>query len=380
MQLIGRMNCIKFINKSWSPFINITRQDPIRIMSIETLPFVLVGDDKYSVDKKTVYNTLCGPLVTLMCQFALKIGTSLKLQPTPRSLQDMVEILDEEPPQFFIRQAGTNVLKFYNKHQDKFEKVEYFSGSNVIDYQALSHIAYRAYPGEQDQFIYLKFLDFSLRLNLILTLLSISLTLMKINNRISIMDFIYNGHTLLTVLITSVYRGSLVQGEISMKKIMILGPWFLTAFFMTTVFNNIILDNLERAIPNQVIDSWEDLESNKQVKIIAEKVEFLTQFSKMSNSKMAANFRSRIQELNLENINNMTMMYGIANDLLTGRAAYVKNKVTIVYNILYLQAIFKLGNSLLDSLHLSKHGGPDEQYFIIIPSTTAKNLADEFNS
>ena len=374
------MNCIKFINKSWSPFINVTRQDPITIMSIETLPFVLVGDDKYSVDKKTVFNTLCGPLVTLMCQFALKIGTSLKLHPIPRNMQDMVKTLDEEPPQFFVRQAGTNVLKFYNKHQANFAKVKYFSGSNVIDYQALSYIAYRAYPGEQDQFIYLKFLDFSLYLILILTLMSISLILIRINNRISIMDFIYNANTLFTVLITSVSRGSLVKGEISMKKMMVLGPWFLVAFFMTTVFNNLILDSLERAIPNQVIDSWENLENNKRVKIIAEKVEFLTQFSKTSNSKMAANFRSRIQQLDLENVTNMTLMYGIANDLLTGRAAYVRNKMTIVYNMLYLQAIFKLGNRLLDSLHRSKYGGPEEPYFIIIPSTTPKHLAAKFNS
>ena len=137
---------------------------------------------------------------------------------------------------------------------------------------------------------------------------------------------------------------------------------------------------METVIPNQVIDSWEDLETNKHVKIIAENVEFLVQFSKKSNSKMAANFRNRFQEFNLENVHNMTIMYDIAKDLLSGRAAYVKNKVTIVYNILYLQAIFKLGNRLLDSLHLSKHGGPDEQYFIIIPSTTPKHLADKFNS
>ena len=380
MKLIGRMDCITFINKSWSPFINVTSQDPITIMAVEVQPFLLVVDEKYSVDKKTVYNTLCGPLITLICQFAIKIGTSLKLQPKPKTLEDMVKIFNEEPPQILLRQSDTNVLNFYNKIQTYFKKIEYFTASNVIDYEALSYIVYKAYLGKPDHFVYLKFVDFSLYLILILTLMLISITLMIINNRISIMNFILNTGTLYIVLNTSLYRGYLVKGKITLKKIMVLGPWFLTAFFITIVVNNLILDDMERAIPKQVIDSWEDLESNKHVKIIAEHLEFLVQFSKTSNSKMAANFRSRYQELNLKDINNMTIMYGIANDLLTGRAAYVKNKMTLVYNMLYLQAIFKLGNRLLDSLHLSKYGGPEEQYFVIIPSTTPEQLTDEFNS
>ena len=95
---------------------------------------------------------------------------------------------------------------------------------------------------------------------------------------------------------------------------------------------------------------------------------------------MAANFKSRLQKFHLEDVANKIIMYGIANDLLIGSAAYVKNKMTLVYNILYLQANFKLGNRLLDSLHLSKYGGPEEPYILLIPSTTPKHLADKFNS
>ena len=380
MKLIGRMDCITFVNKSWSPMNNVTSQDPITIMAVEVQPFLLVVNEKYSVDSKTVYNTLCDPLITLMCQFVVKIGTSLKLQPNPKSLPDMVKIINEEQPQFLLRQADTNVLNFYNTHQAHFKKIEYFSASNVIDYQALSHIAYKAFLGRQDHFVYLKYFDVTLYLFLILTLMTISLTLMIINNRINILHFIRNEETLLTVFITSVYRAYLVEGQITMKKLMVLGPWFLSAYLITIVFNNLILDSLERAIPNQVIDSWEDLENNKHVKIIAENMEFLVQFSRTSNSKMADNFRSRYQEFDLKDATNMTIMYSIANDLLTGRAAYVKNKLTIKYNILYLQTIFKLNNRLLDSLHVSKYGGPEEQYFILIPSTTPKHLAHKFNS
>ena len=378
--MIARMDCITFVNKSWSPMINVTKQDPITIMAVETQPFLFVSDDKYSVDNKTVYNTLCGPLITLMCQFALKIGTSFKLQPKPKGFQDMVKIINEESPQFLLRQADTAILNFYKMNQALFKNIEFFSASNVIDYQPLSFIAYRAYPGNQDNYAYIKFLDFSLYLIFLSTLVIISIIMMIINNRKGFLNFINNVATLFIVCFTSIYRGYLVKGKIKMKEILVLGPWFLNAFFIVILFNNFILETFERAIPNQVIDSWEDLENNKHVKIIAENVEFLTQFSRTSNSKMAANFRSRFQEFNLKDVTNMTIMYGIANDLLTGRAAYVKNKMNIVYNILYLQEIFKLGNRLLDSLHLSKYGGPEEEYFLLIPSTIPKHLADKFNS
>ena len=349
-------------------------------MALEMQPLLFVRDDMYSADKKTVYNTLCGPLITLMCQFALKIGTSLKLEPKPQSLLDIVKIINKEQPQFLLRQADINILNFYNMNKAYFKNIEYFSASNVIDYQALSYIAYKPYPGRGERFIYIKFLNPTLHLIILLTVMIISITLMIINNRVNIMSYIHNIENLYTVFITSVFIKYFVKGEISMKKMLVLGPWFLTGFMITMVFNDRILNSLERAIPNQVIDSWEDLENNKEVKIIAEDVEFLVQFSKTSNSKMATNFQSRYQKLTLEDVSNMTIMYGIANDLLTGRAAYVKNKLTIVYNMLYLQAICKLGNRLQDSLHLSKYGGPDEQYFIIIPSTTHKHLEDKFNS
>ena len=380
MKIIGTMECITFVNKSWSPMIEVTKNDQITIMAIEAQPFLLVKGEKYSMDNKTVYNSLCGPLITLMCQFAWKIGTSLKLLPKPKSLQDLIRIINEGSPQFFLRQADTNVLNFYNLNKAYFKKIKHFSGSNVIDYQALSYIAYKAYPGKKELFIYFKFFDYTQYLIILLTLMLISNTLMIIHNRIGFERFLSNIGTLSTVLITSVYHRSIVKGKITMKNMFVLGPWFLTAFFIAIMFNNLILDSMETVIPNQVIDSWEDLETKKNVKIIAENVEFLVQFSKKSNSKMASNFRNRFQEFNLEHVHNMTIMNDIANDLISGRAAYVKNKVTIAYNILYLQAIFKLGNRLLDSLHLSENGGPDEQYFIIIPSTTPKNLADKFNS
>ena len=362
--------------------INITRQEAITIMALEMQPLLLVSDDMYSADTKTVYNTLCGPLITLMCQFAFKMGTSLQLQTNPQSFQDFLRIINQAPPQFLLRQADTTILNFYNTNQALFKKIKYFSASNVIDYQALSYIAYKAYPGKEKQFNHISMLDSSLNLLIftLLTVILISITLMIINKRISLMNFIIIASTLINVFFTSVDRISLVKGKITMKYILVLGPWFLAAFFITIVFINLILDNMERAIPNPVIDSWEDLESNKHVKIIAENVEFLVQFSKKSNSMMADKFRSRYQELKLEDVNNMTIMYGIANDLLTGRSAYVKNKLTIVYNMLYLQAICKLDHRLQDILHLSKYGGPDEQYFIIIPSTTSNHLADQFNT
>ena len=169
--------------------------------------------------------------------------------------------MNEERPQFLLRQADNNILNLYNKDKAYFKKIEYFSGSNVIDYQALSYIAYKSYPGKDENFLYFKFFDISLYLIILSTIMLISFTLMIINKRISFMNFIHNAGILYTILITSVYPRYLIKGAITMKIMMVLGPWFLTAFTLDIIFSNLILDSLVRSVPNQVIDSWEDLES-----------------------------------------------------------------------------------------------------------------------
>ena len=184
-------------------------------------PFLLVSHDKYSVDKKTVYNTLCGPLITLMRQFALNIGTSLKLQPKPKSTQDFLTIFNQETPQFFLRQADVNILYFFNTNLDSFKKIEYSSASNVIDYQALSYIAYKSYPGKIEVLIYYKLIVPKVYDSILVIVMFLSILIILINNRINFVNFINNTVILSSAFVKSVYPKYLAKGGINTKKMCI---------------------------------------------------------------------------------------------------------------------------------------------------------------
>ena len=309
----------------------------------------------------------------------------MKLQIRPRSWQQVVKQIEIDPPHFFLRQADLNVLNFYKMNLPYIKKVKNFSASNVIDYQSLSHIAYNIRHGKEELFIYFKYLHYSLDILILVTLLLISITLLFIKNRKitkikeSLVYLIGDTLTLLTVLITSIDKHALFSGKRIGKVMLVLGPWFFSAYLIAIVFNNLLLESMVKAIPNQVIDSWEDLASNKHLKILVENVEFLSQYSLKSNSIMAKRFKGRVQSFGLQDLANMTMVIEMCKDMLNGRAVYVKNKLTMIYHILWYQSNCKLGNQLVDSMHLSKYGGPSDQYFLIIPSTTSNDLADAFN-
>ena len=52
--------------------------------------------------------------------------------------------------------------------------------------------------------------------------------------------------------------------------------------FIAIMFNNLLLDYMVRAIPDRVIDSWQDLEQQSNVRIIVEDDDLMTKFTNVS--------------------------------------------------------------------------------------------------
>ena len=149
--------------------------------------------------------------------------------------------------------------------------------------------------------------------------------------------------------------------------------------FIVLVFNNLLLDYMVRAIPNVVIDSWEDLYNTPDIKIVAEDLEFLSKYTNNSSSEMAKNFRKRLHVFRRREIANQTFLRINTEQYINGQAAYITSKTSMIFHLKYLEALSKNHNRLVDTMHLSKYGGPEEQYFLLIPSPTSDHLAHHFN-
>ena len=68
---MSEKDCIIITNNTWSPFSEIN--DPVKILAVEVLPFVKVQGEARSQDYSSNYYKLCGPLITLMKEYIIKI-------------------------------------------------------------------------------------------------------------------------------------------------------------------------------------------------------------------------------------------------------------------------------------------------------------------
>lgn len=64
------IECVTFSNRTWSPDQLAPTSDPIIISVIEILPFII-----YKGETRNKDDIICGPLLTLMKHFVIKMGT-----------------------------------------------------------------------------------------------------------------------------------------------------------------------------------------------------------------------------------------------------------------------------------------------------------------
>ena len=296
----------------------------------------------------------------------------------PRDWVQLVKIFENEQPHFIVRLADVNVLNRYNIGLKNVNTtMKYFASTNVIDFEKKSHIAFKIQPGVEEYFIYFKYIQFDFDLLFLFTMILLSIILLVMQHKRTMKDLCYYMFSLSTLLINSVNLSTITK-KINYKLIFVLGPWFFSSFLITITFNNLLLDYLVRAIPEQLIDSWEDLAINND-KIIVEDIDFMTKFSSVSETPLAKRLRGRMEFFRSNDLLNITFVRHLKDELFSGRAAYIKNRLTLIYHIFVLQKVFKLDDRLVESLHVSRQGGPDDQYFMLYPSTTPIPMVETFN-
>ena len=192
--------------------------------------------------------------------------TSLKLLPRPFSLDQMIKIIENELPHFIVRMTDVNSMHKYTSLQKSkvLSIVKYFGITNVIDYEKKSHIAYKIDHGTEELFIYFKYIDFDFYLVFLFTMIILSILIIIMRNKRTMGDLCKCMFTLSTVMFNSVDFSSMTK-KINYKLAFILGPWFFSAFLITIIFNNLLLDFLVKALPEQVITgSYQKLLNSKQ--------------------------------------------------------------------------------------------------------------------
>ena len=125
-----------------------------------------------------------------------------------------------------------------------------------------------------------------------------------------------------------------------------------------------------KSIPEKVIDSWEDLMERKELKILINEVAFIYKFANEDDSEMAKNFRKRIVDFSMDNVD----VADIVNKLLTGR--YVTSLPTFYIEDcdLYAKKV-----DLCERIHVSRFGGATSSYFIALNILINKNIEKNLN-
>ena len=292
-----------------------------------------------------------------------------------KSFDNLRTALHSGPPHFILRAADPLALSFYNSFF-KVDSLKFFA-SNIIDFQDLSHIAYRIYPGKHDLFFFFKIFDQdTCLLSLFCLFLLTCLLCLKLKTYGKIMIILYY---LITMMFSSNIPKSLRNSCLFAR--FIIGSWLLFSFMQSILFCDSILDYLVKAIPNRRIDSWFDLYSRKEIEINALDVELITKFAYSSQTDMALNLRTRIKTFATQDYSNVTFLTKLIDELSTGRSAYIQNKLTLKFHLMFLQ---KLSNVIhhkysTEDLHISEHGGGQEAYFILIPSSTPHQMRYDFD-
>jgi len=130
-----------------------------------------------------------------------------------------------------------------------------------------------------------------------------------------------------------------------------------------------------KPIPDIVIDSWDDLFMNKELKIFCSDSNVINTFSNKENSAMALNFRSRIEQHQISITQEFKTL--IMTKLKSGRYVYITGKYNIIDILIWASDNDK---EWLKTFHLSRYGFANLPVFFIINGNMDKNLFKLLNN
>jgi hypothetical protein len=233
------------------------------------------------------------------------------------------------------------------------------------------HILSALKPGKKIIFEYFQTFDAYLWILILTTLLLVSLIMASI--RKSSKGFLSNFFQLLSFLLSDVIPKRVLPKELSGK--IIFNFWFITSTLLLINFSAYIHGFFVKNIPNDAIDSWDDLYLKKEFRILTTEFSFLNSFIESndnSDDDMARDFKSRIERI-YEMKSNQTEILNILENI-------TKSNRVLFGQKFHLEA-FKSEYSRIwnESLYISKYGGGISPYFLGLSREIDKQLESHIN-
>ena len=231
-------------------------------------------------------------------------------------------------------------------------------------------IAYKITPRSQPLFTY--FQCFSPDLWLFIFALIIVISSIISFNEENISKLPENIFNVFIIFISKSIPNS-IKMNIKFNKLLI-GFWLLLVMFLSIMFSSFLLDYMIKPIPNEVIDSWDDLYMRSEVKILAPMNNAIVKYSELENTLMAKSFRSRIESFIASDDNEWRNE--MFKKLDSGHYALVTNK----WNLLW--ALLKFSNYNYDwvkTFHISSNGGSELPNYLPVLTKMDKNIFQLLN-
>jgi hypothetical protein len=228
--------------------------------------------------------------------------------------------------------------------------------STTVGIQVSGHILSKRYPGEHYLFEFLLGFEIPVWISLALVMILNPLTLALIDKSFSgffknLWDYSY---LILSEQIPKMPKSSLKRSFVSL--------WLLTCTILLAGFQGVLREFFIKAVPNNDIDSWEELYRRKELRISSPQVSFIRSYAELNagNDKMAKSFLERIDIVDMFNFSNF-----IPEIEATIRGERVVS--TELHNIEEM-LLRDISRDKLQLLHVSKNGAGISPYFIVFNS------------
>jgi hypothetical protein len=233
------------------------------------------------------------------------------------------------------------------------------------------HILSALKSGKKIIFEYFQTFDPYLWILILITLLLVSLIMASI--RKSSKEFLSNFFLFLSFLLSDVIPKRVLPKELSGK--IIFNFWFISSTLLLINFSAYIHGFFVKNIPNDAIDSWDELYINKEYRILTTKYSFLNNFvesNENSGNDMARDFKTRIERI-YESKSNQIEILNILENITTNSRVFVGQKFQ-------LEAINSEYSRIRNkSVHVSENGGGIAPYFLPLSIEINKELENHLN-
>jgi len=245
-----------------------------------------------------------------------------------------------------------------------------------VGFFELGNIACKIKPGIRPLFSYLSIFQIEVWFSILVSLIFISIIISVFKNSwISFFKILWRN----SIIMVSESSPQFFKIKSSWEKI-IIGVWLFSAMGLSIGFCTYLLDYMIEAIPEVIIDSWNDLYHRKDIKIIVFDDSSMAKFAMDDISDMARSFKSRLETAEIGDWKTNQFKYDLIEKLQTGEYAFVVNKLVLLFALETLAKMIKnKDKSFRDSLHVSKDGGGYLSYFIPVNSDINENILESLN-